>query len=254
MQNIDSSSVKQELSDSLFPQIILVPQGAEYKAVCRGIRRLKSSKPRVVPIPMGSTALVSYLEQWQQNKDDFQALSPQVLVMGLCGSLSPDLTVGDIVLYQTCIRGNRHSSDESNQTTPLLQSCDRHLTTLVHHKLKERVLLVQALTSDRIITSAAEKRQLAQLYNAHVVDMEGFAALETLSQAGIAVAMVRVISDDSHHNLPNLASALNPDGSLQPVPLAMGMIRQPIAATRFIRGALHGLSVLKNVTIQLFSQ
>jgi hypothetical protein len=252
MQNIDSSSVKQELSHSPFPQIILVPQGAEYKAVCRGIRGIQSPKPRVVPIPMGSTALVSYLEQWQQDNDDFKALSPQVLVMGLCGSLSPDLKVGDIVLYEACVCDKGYTLHESNPN-PVLQSCDRHLTTLVHHKLKERVLLVKALTSDRIITSAAEKRQLGQIYDTQVVDMEGFAALEVLSQAGVAVAMVRVISDDSHHNLPNLALALSPDGSLQPVPLAMGMIRQPIAATRFIQGALHGLSVLKNVTIQLFS-
>jgi hypothetical protein len=57
--------------------------------------------------------------------------------------------------------------------------------------------------------------------------------------------MVRVISDDSHHNLPNLTSAISPDGSLLPLPLAMGMIRQPIAATR---------RVLQKVTTKLFAQ
>ena len=83
--------------------------------------------------------------------------------------------------------------------------------------------------------------------------MEGFAALEVLSQAGVAVAMLRVISDESHHNLPNLTNALNPEGDLQPLPLAIAMIRQPIAATRLIRGAMQGLRVLQNVTMTLFT-
>jgi len=68
--------------------------------------------------------------------------------------------------------------------------------------------LVRALTSDHIVWSAAEK-PLGQSYNAEVVDMEGFAALEVLSQAGV-VAMLRVISDDCEHDLPDLTSALSP--------------------------------------------
>ncbi len=167
--------------------------------------------------------------------------------MGLCGSLSPHLAVGDIVLYQACVYA-------ANGSTPLLNFCDDELTTSLHHKLKEQVALVKALTSDRIIVSAQEKRHLAQLYDTEVVDMEGFAALEVLSSAGIAVSMVRVVSDDTHHNLPNLTSAISPEGSLQPLPLAMGMIRQPIAAARLIRGAVRSLQVLQEVTLKVFSE
>ena len=166
--------------------------------------------------------------------------------MGLCGSLSPDYAIGDIVVYQECVY-------ESKGSTPRWQSCDRELTTLLHHKLKERASLVRAFTSDRIIFSAKEKRHVGQINNADVVDMEGFAALDVLSQAGVAVAMVRVISDDSHHNIPNLTSVLSPDGSLQPLPLAIAMIQQPIAATRLIRGAIHGLRSLQQVTTVLFA-
>jgi hypothetical protein len=80
--------------------------------------------------------------------------------------------------------------------------------------------------------------------------MEGFAVLEVFKE----VAMVRVISDDSHHNLPNIASAISPDGALLPLPLAMGMIRQPIAASRLILGSLRGLRVLENTTKLLFAE
>ena len=228
-------------------QTILVPQGAEYKAVCRGLSRVKPPNLLILPIPVGCKPLTRYLEKYQQAGHFQNEPQPRVLLMGLCGSLSPHYAVGDIVIYQECVY-------ESKVSTPLLQLCDRELTTSLHHKLKERVSLVSSLTSDRLIFSAAQKRHLGQIYNTDVVDMEGFAALEVLNQAGVAVAMVRVISDDSHHNLPNLTSAISPDGSLQPLPLAIGMLRQPIAATLLIRGAIHGLRVLQKVTTLLFSE
>lgn len=165
--------------------------------------------------------------------------------MGLCGSLTPRYSVGDIVLYQSCVYG-------SNAATAQLRPCDPELTVTLYHRLKERAIVVKALTSDRLIYSAVEKRHLGQLYGAEVVDMEGFAALEVLSRAGVAVAMIRVISDDCHHNLPDLSSALSPEGSLQSLPLAIGLIRQPIAAARLIRGALRGLQVLQEITTCLF--
>jgi nucleoside phosphorylase len=257
--------VKKELSHYPLPQTILVARGAEYKAVCRGLSRVKPPKPLVMPIPMGSKPLIQYLERSQQTDYLLKGSPPSVLVMGLCGSLSPQLAVGDVVLYEACVYA-------SSETTPRLQSCDSEallrlrsisesssvsadceLTGLLQDKLGERVSLVQGLTSDRVICSAPEKRHLGQLYNAQVVDMEGFAALEVLSRAGVAVAMVRVISDDSQHNLPDLNSTISSDGSPQPLPLAMNMIRQPIAAIHLIRGAIYGLRVLQNVTNRLFS-
>lgn len=234
------------MSNLLPIQIILVPQGAEYKAVCKGLSRVKPPKPQVLAIPVGCEPLVRYLESYHQ-AGHLNYPQPRVLLMGLCGSLSPRYTIGDIVLYQDCIY-------QSKEPTPLSRSCDRQLTTLLHQKLKERVSLVNSLTSDRLVYSASEKRHLGQIYNTEVVDMEGFATLEVLSQVGVAVAMVRVISDDSDHNIPNLTSAISPNGSLQPLSLAIGMLRQPIAATRLIRGALHGLQVLQKVTTVLFAK
>jgi hypothetical protein len=66
--------------------------------------------------------------------------------------------------------------------------------------------------------------------------------------------MLRVISDNCHHNIPDLSSALSSDGSLQTLPLAIGLLRQPLAATRLILGALRGLKVLQDVTTSLFTE
>ncbi|WP_334893014.1 5'-methylthioadenosine/S-adenosylhomocysteine nucleosidase family protein [Nostoc sp.] len=215
---------------------ILVPQGAEYKAVCRGLSGVTGSMPTVVAIPVGMKPLLKYLQQ-------AQVLTPKsrVLIMGICGSLSDRYKVGDIVLYQDCVyQGKR-------------QECDRNFTTQLHSRVPEKVSLVKSLTSDRVIWSAAEKRHLGETLAADVVDMEGFTALEFFNATGVAVAMVRVVSDNCQHDIPNLTSAINSDGSLNPFPLAMEMLRQPLAATRLIRGSLTALKTLEQVTNLLFS-
>ncbi|MEH2070834.1 MAG: phosphorylase [Nostoc sp.] len=222
--------------------IILVPQGAEYQAVCRGLRHVTNCIPTVLPIPIGMKPLLQYLQQSIEN-GQFVAGS-RVLLVGLCGSLSNRYTVGDIVLYQDCVyQGKR-------------QECDRTFTTQLHSALTtphSRLNLVKALTSDRMIWSASQKRTLGETLAVDVVDMEGFTALEFFNAVGIAVAMLRVVSDDCRHDIPDLTPAINSDGSLRPLPLAMGMLRQPLGATRLIRGSLIGLKVLKQVTNHIMS-
>ncbi len=223
---------------------ILVCRGAEYKAVCRGLSRATGSTPSVIPIPVGIKPLTKYLQTWR-HEQFLNHSQPSVLVMGLCGSLIPRYQVGDIVLYQDCVY-------QAASTSSLL-CCDRTLTELLYERLQE-ISIVKALTSDRVVCSATEKRYLGEMSEADVVDMEGFAALEFFSQAGVAVAMLRVVSDNCYHDIPDLTPALSPDGSLQPLALTIAMLRQPIAATRLIRGSLRGLKVLEQVTALLFSE
>ena len=219
---------------------ILVPQGAEYKAVCRGLSGVTGSIPTVIAIPLGIKPLLKYLQQSQGN-GQFLAPKSRVLIMGICGSLSDRYTVGDIVLYQDCVYSGKR------------QECDRTFTAQLHSYISEKVSLVKSLTSDRVICSASEKRHLGETLAADVVDMEGFTALEFFNAAGVDVAMLRVVSDDCQHDIPDLTSAINSDGSLNPFPLAMGMLRQPLAATRLIRGSLKSLKVLEQLTNRLFS-
>lgn len=224
-------------------QFILVPQGPEYRAVCHGVSRAVAP-PIVLPIPVGPAPLTRYLTSPTGPLTGFH--QPRVLLMGLCGSLTSHCRVGQLVLYHDCV-------SRTNRLRQLLP-CDSELTTMLQDRLKLTTPQVRALTSDRLVWSAAEKRQLHQQYQAEVVDMEGYAALQVLSAANIPVAMVRVISDDCHHDLPDLNPALDPDGALQPLPLAMGLLQQPLAATRLIRGSLRGLQELGNVAAGLFTE
>lgn len=207
---------------------ILVPQGAEHQAVCQGLKQ-SVHLPRVIPIPVGTQAVTQYLEH--RSLQD----SSSVLVMGLCGSLASQHRVGTIVLYQSCV-------DHSGQT----RSCDSTLTQRLNQQLQ--VSPIRGFTSDRVVCSAMEKRDLGKTHNAEVVDMEGFAVLASLN---LPVAIVRVVSDDAEHDLPDLTNAINSDGTLQPMKMAIAMSKRPIASVRLIRGSLTGLRVLRQISAKL---
>ena len=222
---------------------ILVVQGAEYRAVQQGIKKInitaKSAKiPKIIPIPIGE----KNTDKIWGNKQFFDNYKPQkVLIMGLCGSLSRQYSIGDIVLYQACIKDN------------LSLATDEALTETIKHQLNFNIPSVAALTSDRVINSTKEKQSLAKIYPATVVDMEGFAYLQTLQSQGISVAILRVVSDDLHWDLPDLNHAINQNGELQTIPMIRSMLRQPRAAIRLITGSLQSLQVLKQVTERLFA-
>ncbi|XGW00111.1 MAG: phosphorylase [Leptolyngbya sp. BL-A-14] len=219
---------------------ILVPQGAEYQAVCRGLGR--ATAPSVIPIPVSPVPLKRYLKTWQQSQS---LTGKKLLIMGLCGGLVPHYTIGEGVLYRECV----------NRTEPSASlPCDTTLLAWLQQTLSEQTAVVRALTSDRLVSSAQEKQQLARQYRAEVVDMEGFAALEALGQADASIAMVRVVSDDAEYDLPTLSNAIDADGNLRSLPLAWGMIRQPIAAIRLIRGSLRGLKTLEAIAKQLVNK
>ena len=220
---------------------LLVVQGAEYRAVQQGIKQInlttKSGKiPQVIAIPIGEKNATKICYEQLSGGDAFPK---NVLIMGLCGSLSPQYSVGDIVLYQGCLKGNSTLATDEN------------LTAAIKQQLNPNIPLVTALTSDRVINSTQEKKFLAQAYPATVIDMEGFTYLQTLADQGVSVAMLRIVSDDIHYDIPDLNHAIDQAGNIQTIPLIISILRQPRAAIRLIRGSLQGLQVLKKVAEQL---
>ena len=217
----------------------LVPQGAEHRAVCQGLKHLKNP-PQVIPIPIGIEPVTQFLRKWQLSPSFAATRQSGVLVMGLCGSLTAKLKVGDRVFYKSC-----------QNALDTVWECDPTLTAQIQQSLPEANFLVRAFTSDRILSSAHEKQQLGQIHQADVVDMEGTAIMTILTQAGVPVAMLRVVSDDTNHDLPDLSAAISPEGKIRSLPLAIGMMRQPIAALSLIRGSLIGLRTLEAIADRL---
>ncbi len=222
--------------------VILVPRGAEYRAVRRGLA-VCDEPPPLCALPIGPGPVRRFLYQWYPDQAQRQTVK-SVLLMGVCGGLTPQYPVAQGVLYERCFDGAALGDE---------RVCDAELSHQVGRRLGSGVVRVQGLSCDRILCTVAEKQQWAQMSAADVVDMEGFAALDCLQQWQIRVAMVRVVSDDGHHPLPDLSAALAPDGTLRSFPLAVQMLRQPRRSLRLIRGSLQALHQLQRLTAQLFA-
>jgi Phosphorylase superfamily len=208
---------------------ILVPQGAEFTTVQRACR----SGPPVFAVPAGA-ALAAYLPMlplasWQR-----------VLVMGLCGSLDDCYRIGDLVLYRATISISGRCLE-----------CDRALLAVLAGMLAPGHDPVLALTSPQVVFRAADKQQYRQQFGAAVVDMEGQIAQSLLAERGIAVGTIRVVSDDSLHDLPDLSDAFDDRGQLKLRSLSKALVSAPVAGVRLVRGSLRALTVLDRVARQL---
>ena len=223
--------------------VIIVPQGAEYQAVKKGLKNLKIQPPLIMAIPIG----VQQIEETLEKQKFWQARLKNVLMMGLCGSLSSQHSVGDAVLYQDCYSNQKSENiatdGELNQFIG---------TKLDRKKAKSSISLVSGFTSDRVISTIREKQQLADTYTATVVDMESFAYLQLLQQKNIAVSIIRIVSDDLQQDLPNLEGTIGDRGQIKPLAMTTAMLQQPIASLRLIRSSLQGLQKLEQITTDIF--
>jgi len=230
-------------TDSNTPQAmpirtILVPQGAEYRAVQKGCQRVQAAVT-IVPLPMGSAAGPS-LEPWLKKYKRFA--NAGYLLVGLGGGLSPDLAPGDRVLCET-------TQAAAGEGDPI------PFDGLLNEWIRQRLPGLKtgwAAGCDRIITTVSEKQTLHQTLGATVAEMESLSMLQVLQPQGKRLAMVRVISDGCCHDLPNIASAIHPNGSLRPLTLAGQFIQRPMGAGRLVTGSLRGLKQLEKLMAELF--
>ena len=205
--------------------IILVPRGAEYQAVQRGLmRRSIASETTLsaIAIPAGQAVKPWLAEHLTEHLNNESPSPTQFLVLGLCGGLNDRTRLGTVVLY------------------------DR--PTLAQ---RLKIQSVRGITIDRVLCLAAEKHQLAQESKADVVDMESQWIVDYVQSFGKRVNVIRVVSDDITGDLPDLSAAFNTRGDLRPGALAIAFIKNPIAALRLIRGALIALRQLEEWVAEL---
>jgi len=223
--------------------VIIVPQGAECRAVRQGLKKL-STKPRIIAIPIGTNQIEKTLsgqEFWQSNPK-------RVLMMGLCGSLSPSLAVGDLALYESCYQQNNRDYLKINS----------ELNSLISHKVNTQLrqaesIFVSGLTSQKVITKVATKRQLSEDFSVQVIDMESFQYITYLKQREIDLSILRIVSDDLKFDLPNLEQAISIDGNLKLLTLIGEMSRSPYSSSKFVIGSLRALRKLRKTVEIIFT-
>ncbi|MCY7405864.1 MAG: hypothetical protein LH631_00395 [Alkalinema sp. CAN_BIN05] len=212
--------------------LILVPQGAEFKAVMDGLNK-SQSKPilPVLAIPAGP-AVKAFLEQ---ESDRLWGVT-QVIVLGLCGGLTNDAVVGQMGCYEMCCdrSGNEYQCD--------------------YLDIGYKFINWNAVTIDNVITKSADKQLLNTETNCDVVDMESIWILEFIQQRGIGVSVVRAVSDAVVGDLPDLSQVFDLNGRLKPIELARAFVLRPRAALRLIRGSIFGLKQLTRCTTMISEQ
>ncbi|MCG9889687.1 MAG: hypothetical protein MH252_01255 [Thermosynechococcaceae cyanobacterium MS004] len=238
---------------------VFVPQGMEFMAVQRGLQR-SGAKVKLYATPMGPQGIERSLEDWLSKNP--RAFEPpySVLLMGLCGSTSSTLNIGDRVLYRSCMDASHidpqfldvPKDDQEPDSVPLLP-CDAALMMTLQERLGNAVTPVTAVMCDRMIHRASEKQALAERYGVAAVDMEGYAFLKAFTPTGASVGMLRVVSDDALHDLPDLSVAMTETGTLNPIKLGFSLITQPPKALRLIQGSLSSLKQLENAAADLFT-
>jgi Phosphorylase superfamily len=218
-----------------WPDALVVPQGAELKAVRRGLERSGSSLP-IIAIAIGPGPTAARLAAAIANGELRSGM--RVLALGLAGGLGL-VAVGDRVIYGSCAwEGGQGDLDEQGQSW-----------------LRARltgVTIGEAWSSDRLVGTAEFKRSLWVQTGAICVDMETSALFDVLDPAGISLGILRVISDDAMTDLPELDGTVDGDGNLRPLALAGAFLRKPIGAAALIRGSLRGLARLEETVIELF--
>ncbi len=74
--------------------------------------------------------------------------------------------------------------------------------------------------------------------------MEGTHLAAELAARGVRFAMVRVVSDDASRDLPPIEDAIDAQGRVRPLALALAFVRAPRAAFAFVRDVRRALNVL----------
>jgi nucleoside phosphorylase len=221
-----SSAVTERGFDAVF-----VVRGAEERAVRRGLSRAGAAKAiAVYAIGIGPAAAQAAVEAVL----DASPAPARALVTGLCGALSAALEIGDALFYSTILDPDGASvATDAELTARLLDTVDAAQSG------------IRALTSRVVVISAADKSELARRYDVDAVDMETLVLARRLTEAGSAVAALRVVSDCVDDDLPDLNAAVGADGALSGVKLFERSLERPGPAVRMARNGSRALAALE---------
>jgi nucleoside phosphorylase len=149
----------------------------------------------------------------------------RLVSFGIAGALAPDLEVG------TVIDATRVVDEEGKvlwEGPPLGVSPARTGTIL---------------GASRIVDEPGDRAALHRASGADAVDMESGA----LARSGRLAGCIRAISDTPDRGLGGLAEGVTPSGDPNPLGLARGFARAPVATARAAANSLRALKRLEAV-------
>ncbi len=156
-----------------------------------------------------------------------------LISFGLCGALDPALRVGDLLVADGVVSGDRRWSADPLWAATL------------------RAALPDARRGDmaagnRIVGSAAAKTALRRSYGAVGADMESHAVAREAEAAGLPFAVLRAVSDSARRVLPLSAQAgFKVDGDPDVAAVIAALIARPWELPALMRTALEAATGFK---------
>lgn len=212
--------------------------------ICRGF--IGNRHVTILQCGMGARGFAEWLQK-HLTTNHYDAL----VVVGLAGGLDPRLKTGNAVIYDCCLdaRGN---SELVRCDSSLIESllvafgsfnlCETSAELCASAVEKAPSSLLSkpfiyrgtGITTSRILTDTEDKLQLGKQHQALAVDMESFDVLCVASEFGLPAAAVRVISDETGHDLPDFNSAYDSNGRMNYWHLVAVMTQRPAASFSFL--------------------
>jgi adenosylhomocysteine nucleosidase len=148
-----------------------------------------------------------------------------LLFSGTAGSLSQDLSVGDVIVadavavhdagawrdegftpggYMLLDRNGRHANARRMSPSLEMLAMARQAAAQIEWSPREgeppiRVHIGTVVTGDQVILSPNKKRWLRETFEAVAVEMEGSAFAQIASENGVPWLLVRAVSDEADH-------------------------------------------------------
>jgi nucleoside phosphorylase len=200
------------------PLCLIVAADIEYKAAAEVLDRLDAQE-QIVLLKTGIGA-IRFRDRCAPalKAGNFK----QVVVTGLCGALDAELRKGDAVVYDEVrsVKGSLKLDHDVADRLARSVECARGT----------------GLSVERVVTRASEKEELRLAHGAIAVDMETYEVASFCMESGIAVGVMRVVSDEAHEDLPDFNGSLDERGEMVGWKLAQRMLVRPRASMRLIAG------------------
>jgi adenosylhomocysteine nucleosidase len=160
---------------------------------------------------------------------------------GLAGGLAPGLQTGELLLPHTV----RSAGSESWSVDPVWR--ERVCTRLARGGFEPKAGAL--VGSDRIVSTASDKRALFDASGAQAVDMESHEVATVAAASGLPFLVIRALADPHDQVIPQVArEALRPDGRIRVQATFGGLLRRPselIALFRLARQSVLALVCLR---------
>ncbi|HEY2446543.1 MAG TPA: hypothetical protein VGI20_12480 [Rhizomicrobium sp.] len=177
--------------------------------------------PKIVPIIGGGDG--ASLER--RLDDELTKRARRVLSIGICGALSPEFRVGDVIVASEVLSGS--------DIFPTHAGWTKDLASRMPH-----AVVAPLVGTDKIMADREAKSQLRAETRAAAADMESHIAARLAKARGLPFAALRVVSDAAHRSLPPATSvAMTPSGGVDLGAVLRSMLRAPLQIPALIRTA-----------------